>query len=303
MLFSKNRLLLILTVSLLAASPPFVRAEIFEYDHGSDRNAVLEEAKFRLFIPEDLNRVRAVLVWVPGRNGDGRGKAENKGWQDFARENEIAFLACFLRGTKEDYSTYQTNDRGYTVEVIDKALEELAKESGHSEIADAPLALFGHSAGSNVSMLYAKHNPRPTIAVVAAKGPMGHGEVDSGNKRVPILAIVGAKDKPDWVKGSREAYEKGIQARAVWALAFHPNEGHGGTGSDELIKAYISALIDQRVATGQSTLKSVSKTEGWLADPESREIGSYSRFTGRKSDASWLPDEASAEAWKAYLER
>ena len=45
-----------------------------------------DKAEFRLWLPEGLASVRAIVILTPGSNGDGRGEVENAGWQAFAEK-------------------------------------------------------------------------------------------------------------------------------------------------------------------------------------------------------------------------
>src|SRR5689334_24344825 len=53
-----------------------------------------DKAQFRLWYPRDAGTLRAVLVLVPGSNGDGRGMADDSTWQSFATRNKLAIVAC-----------------------------------------------------------------------------------------------------------------------------------------------------------------------------------------------------------------
>ena len=50
-----------------------------------------------------------------------------------------------------------------------------------------------------------------------------------------------------------------------------------------------------------SGLKSLVPTAGWLGAPATLEAAAYSAFQGKKNEATWLPGEATATAWKTYL--
>ena len=48
--------------------------------------ATFDKATFRLWYPDDLATIRALVVLVPGSNDDGRAQADDAAWQDFARK-------------------------------------------------------------------------------------------------------------------------------------------------------------------------------------------------------------------------
>src|SRR5262245_52647862 len=53
-----------------------------------------DHADFRFWLPKDSGPVRAVVVLVPGSNGDGRNMADDTFWQDFATKQHAALVAC-----------------------------------------------------------------------------------------------------------------------------------------------------------------------------------------------------------------
>src|SRR5262245_60206492 len=64
------------------------------FDHTIPPGANFDKAEFRLWLPPSVPRVRAVLVLVPGSNGDGRPMAEDAFWQSFAARQRLAIVAC-----------------------------------------------------------------------------------------------------------------------------------------------------------------------------------------------------------------
>lgn len=53
-----------------------------------------DKAEFRLWIPSGSSPVEAIVVLVPGSNGDGRPMADDATWQSFATKHRLALLAC-----------------------------------------------------------------------------------------------------------------------------------------------------------------------------------------------------------------
>src|SRR4051812_4848649 len=56
--------------------------------------ANFDKAEFRLWSPPSTQRVRATLVLVRGSNGDGRPRADEPFWQEFAARHRLAIVAC-----------------------------------------------------------------------------------------------------------------------------------------------------------------------------------------------------------------
>ncbi len=291
------------------------------------KDAQINTVAFRGWVPDTTDPLAGVLVLIPGRHGDGRSMADSAAWQELATEVGFGILACqFSDG---DPGRYQSDDKGEVANAINKAVNELAKLSGKPQMVDAPLALWGHSAGSNVSSKYCGLFPERVVAMGSSKGTWGPGGNSAAKfLEIPMIYAIGANDNPEWVKVSTDHFNKG-QGKAPWTLALQSKEGHGLDGSLDVIIPFFVAAINQRLgkapATGQTgsifkselprigTTSSPSKTkaalkklnlrDGWLGDPETYEIAAYSDFKGSKSSAIWLPDETVALAWQSYLRR
>src|SRR5262245_52478847 len=69
-----------------------------------------DKAVFRLWLPEGLTSVRAVVVMTPGSNGDGRPQVESVGWQTFAAKNKVALVGCRF--------TDKPHDQGFIEEYV-----------------------------------------------------------------------------------------------------------------------------------------------------------------------------------------
>ncbi len=264
----------------------------------------LEYAKFRWWAPEGVTP-RGVLVLLPGRGGDGRGMADNAQWRTLAQELQFGLVGCALKNRKETPFSYQGDPNGGISDLVNRAVNELLAQNGH-KIKDPPLAFYGHSAGANVSQNYAGRYPKRVAGAVLMRCPNGSGKLAPGKTEVPLLIVVGKKDKAEWVETSLRHYEEGRGKMALWTLAAHPEEGHGVGKTKELSVAFLKGAVEQRLGeakAGQGLVKpkKVSRQNGWLGDPESFEIGDSRTFKGKKQKATWFPDEATAVAWQNYL--
>lgn len=294
-----------------SAEDPAVATDPAEWDAGAVKGAALDKAQFRWWSPAGAKALSGVFVLIPGRNGDGRGTAADPFWQQLATELNMGIVACYFFGEK-DYFTYQSDPTGDVAKTINEAVDQLAAQNGFPALKKAPLALWGHSAGACVGEVYAARHPERLIAAINLKGPRGAGSLATGKDDVPILVIVGKNDKPEWVKSAVESFEAAQAKKAVWTLAL-ANEGHEGGNSQNLIAAFLRAVVPQRIGTapmgaiGSSSTgnrpKRLTKTQAWLGDPETFEVAASSNFKGKKTTAIWLPDETTALAWQSFLKQ
>jgi poly(3-hydroxybutyrate) depolymerase len=63
-----------------------------------------DKAEFRLWLPGDVSSLRAVVILVPGSNGDGRPMADDAGWQEFATKNRLALVGVRLTDKPHEQS-------------------------------------------------------------------------------------------------------------------------------------------------------------------------------------------------------
>ena len=130
-------------------------------------------AAFRLFVPDEVKTVRAVIVLVPGLDGDGRSMAGDPEWREFAARNNVALLAVFFKGS------FYYRAGSWTGRALLKNLEGFAAQSAHPELMDAPLAFWGHSAGGQFNYNFACFLPERTLAFVANKGANYEAQPDA----------------------------------------------------------------------------------------------------------------------------
>ena len=310
-------------ILLLAAR---TQAQFYEWNAGPLQASKLSTVAFKGWLPERSEPLRGTLLLIPGRHGDGRGMAGDAAWQGLANDIGFAIIACqFADG---DPFLYQGDPQGEVSKCINSTAEHLATESNHPELAKAPLAFWGMSAGSNVSECYCSKFPQRVAAFVSSSGTRGPGGLVPGKAEIPMFFAEGAKDKPDWVKDSLKNIEAGTKLHAPWTLAFQKNEGHGTPRSKAAAIQFLKSAVNMRfippaaggatpsifksqlptfshpsttAASAPAQLHKIDLQAGWLGDPETYEVASYSNFKGNKAKAIWLPDEATANTWREYL--
>lgn len=321
----------IFIVTCILSFVRFATAQVYDWNGDSLPGVKINTVAFRGWIPARGEPLRGSLVLIPGRHQDGRGTAGEDQWQGLATEIGFAIVACQF--TNGDPGMYQGDPQGEVARSINTAVEHLAIESKHPELAKAPLALWGVSAGSNVSGRYCSFFPKRVIAFASSTGTCGPGDLAAGKAEIPMLFAVGAKDNPEWVAASLAAIEAGLKIHAPWTLAFNKNAGHGTGKSLAAIIPFLKATVNMRfnppaVAGGGAsapasifksqlptfsqgtskpptaaplTLHKIDLRAGWLGDAETYDVTSYENFKGNKLKAIWLPDKATATAWQEYL--
>lgn len=251
---------------------------------------------FRLYIPDSLGAsggIRSVIVLTPGYNGDGRGMAEDAAWQSLAERTQSALLACFMKGAAG--GVYHEAEK-WSGKVLLKALDRLAKESGHPEIARAPIALWGHSAGGQFNFNFANWKPERVAAFVVNKGGYYGETIRPGTRQIPALWILGTKDTELRVKAITERFTAGRRLGALWALVPEPGVEHGVGRSREIGMIFLEEALALRV-DDSGALRSANPQGGWLGDHRSWTVEKNTRPDKGLKNTSWLPGESTARLW------
>lgn len=274
-------------LSLLAGAA--LQAAIFNREQPAHDDRV---AAFRLFMPDGVDAVRAVVVLNPGLNGDGRGLADDAEWRAFATRNRVALLASYLKGGGTYYEAEVWTGRA----LLDE-LKGFATDCRHAELATAPLALWGHSAGGQFNYNFACWKPERTLAFIANKGAYYTARADDRVRRIPALWIAGGKDSELRINNITSRYSENRRLGALWGLAVEPGVDHGVGASKRLGMVFLEDAFALRLdAAGR--LRAVDTTQGWLGDLVKRTITPVNRVTEGARNRSWLPGEATAQLWR-----
>ncbi len=295
------------------------RAETYEWSAGPLPVVKINTVAFKGWIPTRTEPLRGTLVLIPGRHQDGRGMAGEAGWQGLANDLGFAIVACqFADGEPFDY---QGDAQGEVARSINTAVDHLAGESKHAELSKAPLALWGVSAGSNVSERYCSQFPKRVVAFASSTGTCGAGSLAPGKADIPMFFALGAKDKPEWLQDSQRNIDAGLKSHAPWAVALNKNAGHGTGRSLDVIIPFLKASVKMRFAppsalgspaggapsifktqplsfsqTGPKSaaappqLYKIDSRAGWLRRcSDSYDVASYQDFKGNKTKSHLAP--------------
>ncbi len=284
---------------------------------------------FRVWIPAKVKQVRAVIV-VPIYSTD---KAiyfsEDLGYRQFAEQMDFALMA--YRIFNED--TDKTRDEA-TWEML-LALESIAKQSGHPELAYASLLPTGLSWGGRCAMAIALSVPERTLGFFPLHCTLTFKEVsESAHKeaffKVPgLFETVEFEQYYDKKRPPYEATDTGLAVHACNALdAIHasyifPGSKHNDVKNHEFIWQWITCVTNKRLPSPLAFdkapgLKPLPRESGWIGtydyahqwDVEKKHehfqvksvaITPFADFKGDPATANWLPDEVLAKAWKAKM--
>lgn len=201
---------------------------------------------------------------------------------------------------------------------LQKALDDLAVESGYTEIKYAPLMPVGHSsAGSFVWHLY-----RWDASRIFAMMPYKTGPKNDGPQGIPIFDVNSEwfdyGDHSNNCSTTQGTLDGVLAARSngddsLFGYYIDVGSGHCGVSDDSikivgmwLDKAVAARIPDNAPFDGPVTLKSVELHSGWLLDPltlgkpEGKPVA-YTDWKGDPKKAFWYLDQALAQAVQTHM--
>lgn len=262
-----------------------------------------------IFVPHKVPRVLAVIVTVGRAPLVDRAAEPFFLWRTLSETSECALLYLRLGTIRPDPAAGDVFIRDAAKgggDALVTILQRLGEQSGHPELKDAPLLLWGGSAGAGFGTTFAELHPERTVAFVRYHAHLrGWSPNVKVLKNIPALFIAGGKDETAGTEDAEQLWKNGRSAGAPWTFAVEPGATHRDDptliSSQQLIIPWIAAVLRQRLGTGSMRLRPVTENSGWLGNNQKTEAAPYATFQGPKLEASWLPDEATARGWRTVL--
>jgi hypothetical protein len=252
-----------------------------------------DKVYFQVWIPDGVKVVRGAIC-----NPFSRDETPQKHWQAAARHWQFALVQTDFDGVRKD-----------EFGLLEKALSELAKKSGHPELAHVPLCYTGMSRGGGMSMQLAELLPQRTLASVPVCLEVGPASAASRN--VPVITVFGEKDGKQLPKLMEKLpKERGQGAR--WAIAVQWGRRHEFGQANNLSFVFLDDVIRRRLPDGATALKGpvrlndIPLDAGWVGDISSWKqrpapITPAAQFKGDTAQVCWLPTKRTAAVWQAFV--
>ena len=266
------------------------------------------KAEGTIFVPPKVPRVRAVIVTV------GRGPLVDRAaepfylWRPLSATSECALLYLRLATIRPEPAgdVFIRDAAAGGAAALVAILERLGDQSAHPELKDAPLLLWGGSAGAGFGTTFAELYPARTVAFIRYHAHLrGWSPNMKVLKDIPGLLIAGSKDETAGTEDAERLWKKGRSAGAPWTFAVEAGATHRDDqtllSSQQLIIPWIAAVLRQRLGPGSMRLRPVVEHNGWLGNNHTTDVSPYAAFPGPKREASWLPDEVTARGWRTVL--
>jgi dienelactone hydrolase len=173
--------------------------------------------------------MRAVVVLMPGSNGDARAAVEDPVWQAFAVKHQLALVGCHITDKPHEQSfieEYANVSQG-SGDALLNALTAFASRASHPELGGAPLLLWGMSAGGQFNYEFVAWKPERVVAFVVNKGGIYYTALaPRASRDVPGMLFIGGKDLESRIQTITGLFAVNRRAGALWALAEEPGAAH-----------------------------------------------------------------------------
>ncbi len=286
-------------------------ASIGTYDYSAAPGANYDKASYRFWLPPNVRSIKAVLVLTPGSNGDGRDAVLDSVWQNFAMANSVALVASQLTDKPHDQNfieEYVDVSRGSGQTLLD-ALTFFALKSNHSEIANAPLLLWGMSAGGQFNYEFVAWKPERVAAFVVNKGGIYYTALaPAASREVPGILFTGGRDLDFRTNTIVGLFAVNRRAGALWALANEPEVGHVVGKSRDVALLFFAEVLKGPDSANKRGLEGAKSSRGALMERDGY-IGDLNAHTYLPLGQSKFPNyptaflltERVARAWQEMV--
>ncbi|MEO6521781.1 MAG: hypothetical protein ABIN91_08885 [Mucilaginibacter sp.] len=208
--------------------------------------------------------------------------------------------------------------------VFQQMLNDLAAQSGYTELKSTPVIPMGHSANGHFAWTFANAFPNRTIACIPVKTVPLPDTLKF--KNIPLCYVVAQTTEwpqyrvpdPATKPGDRDFYwpvvrQTALKLRAksndnLIGVVTDPGGGHFDWNENlaRFIALFISKACKYRLPDdGSGGLKPVTKQGGWLTDtkgmnPDEFLPAPFALFKGRAADSYWFFDKETAQAATAF---
>jgi dienelactone hydrolase len=271
-------------------------------DEAAPPGANYDKAEFRFWAPEGVAELAGILVLNPGSNGEGRQMASDPVWRQWAASHKLAVIGTrFTDKAPSFVEDYADVSKG-SGQALLNAIDAFAKRSKHPELVNAPLVLWGMSAGGEVNYELAAWKPERIAAFVVNKGNFYYtGTASKAARAVPALLFVGNDDLQYRTIAVTGIFAMNRRPGALWALVREPNTPHAVGRSDEMSRMFFDDVLPTRLRImSDGSMAALDGAKGWQGDLANHVIAPVAAGARMPEQPTvWLPTERMAKAWVA----
>jgi len=257
-------------------------------------------AEFRLWVSEENDKPRAILVVLSSDNSNALGLAYSAYWQEYATKEKLAILSVHLKTTSPSIGHYAQAELGSGKALLE-AVNHLATKYEALNLQNLPFLLRGYSAGGVFSYFFSAFKPDRVIAFANIRGGAINLTPDN-HRSVPGIIFYGENDAEQRRERIIEVVALKREIGAVWTVVREPNVDHFGSlgKPDHMIQTFFSKAIENRAQENSNELLDPDEEKGWLGNNLTFDIYAFAQYPGTKKQTSWLFDEEFALLWHDF---
>jgi hypothetical protein len=279
---------------------------------------------YNLWIPEGVKTIRTIIVHQHGCGaGSNQGAvtaADDLHWQALARKWDGALLGPVIQQPDKANCQLWCDPRHGSEQAFLKALQDLATQTHHPEITEAPWCLWGHSGGGFWASIMQTRHASKIVAIWFRSGtaylywhkssdghepanPIAPLELSAEALSIPMMCNPGTKENGDarfngaWV-GCMEMFKAYRAQGAPIGFAPDPKTSHQCGDQRYAAIAFFDSCLELRLPTSGNQLRLIDQTQGRIAPL----LGQQTAPANSKPDlqASWMPTKF-APTWEQYV--
>lgn len=302
------------------AQPPYYRVR---YEPSTQPGELVYGVSYTIWLPPGVKTLKGIIVHQHGC-GEGACKAGQTAafdlhWQALATKHACALLGPSYEQPEKANCSLWCDPRHGSGKKYLEALTELARQTGHAELATVPWALWGHSGGAHWAGTMLMLHPEKSIAVWLRSGTPRLAsdqpdkpalEIPPAAYTVPVMCNLGTKEGVTETTGrfarvweSTKGFFTGFRSKGgLIGVAVDPKSSHDCGNSRYLAIPWLDACLTARLpAQAGAPLQPMPTDPAWLAPLLGTSAEPASKFTGDAATSVWLPNERLAKAWGEYV--
>lgn len=254
--------------------------------------------------PSNSKKLNAVLVLQHGCGMEqfGLTRPYDLQYRAFAKKWNVAVVETALYGNCYKWG----NPEWGSPEGLFTALAKAGLESGHTELADLPLLLFGHSGGGYWTLAMLRDYPERILAAVcysAAWAPQWYYSESALD--VPLLMRHAGSNDGTWhsmcPQTAESTFRQLSRRGAPVSIVCNHGQNHNMSTLRHMAIPFYEAALRTRLPRGFShKLRRLNPSETYVVDTATFEVFKECEFDGLTTDMCRFPDRESALIFQEY---
>jgi hypothetical protein len=179
------------------------------------------------------------------------------------------------------------------------ALSSVASQSGHPELAGAPVLTVGLSEMESGGLV-ARH-PERAIGLLTRVPPDVGSLQSAAALAVPTFVMQAELDNAARNTAIQATFADNRSRGGLWSLAVEPDVGHeqASARGNAAATGWVSRALDLRLpSTPGEPLVPLGEQSGWLGNQSTLSVAAWADYAGDRAAASWLLNETTAGSWR-----